>query len=151
MLTEEIANAQCNHSPYGFEEHRTECEWSSNQLTNSQTSHTRFDAHFGDNFIGNNATNDDTNAADSDGNTKQPPTQIHIREIDIVIQICIVSKGHAAAMADRSGEYQHQNSWLSQHFPQWDLFGTLFCVLFANSLTFWFLKRCSSEDSNNNG
>lgn len=92
IFTEEVAQAKRNHSPEWLKVHGTKGARRCNQLRNAQHGHTRSNAHFGDNFVGHNAADHHTDAANENRDHKQPPAQVHVREVAVVVQIGIVCK-----------------------------------------------------------
>lgn len=73
MLTEEIRNTKGDHRPEGIEIHRAKCEGCCYYLTDGQTGHSRSDSHFRYKFIANYPTDHDTDAANHNRHSEQPP------------------------------------------------------------------------------
>lgn len=94
--TEEVRDAEGDHSANGCKVNGAEGERSGDELADDEDGDTRPDAHLRDELVADNAAHDNPNAADPDRHGEQPPAEIVVGEVRPIEQVAVISKAHAS-------------------------------------------------------
>jgi hypothetical protein len=94
-ITKKVGYAEGDHRPERSEVHGSKGEGRGNELTDDEDRDSRANAHLRDEFVTDDAADDNPNAADNNRHGEKPPAKVVIGEVLAVKKVAVVGEAHA--------------------------------------------------------